>query len=271
MSQDRLTKIVRYALAVAAQADERNDRELGPIHLLKIAYLADLAHATRRSGTTFTNVPWRFYDLGPWDEGAHAAIEAAADGSGAIKRSFDWGGKREGIRWSISERDLCEELLRVGDELPSEVASTIQSVVRKYGADTYELLDHVYLTQPMLRAAPGERLDFAAVAPPPEADSGEGLETAEVTASAISKAEAKRRRAVWNDKREALRERVRAGSAPRRRLVAPPTPAVYDDVFAAGLATLDEMAGPPIPDVRGTVTFSPEIWKSRGRRESDIS
>jgi len=272
MDSERLTQIVRYALGVASQADMRSDRELGPIHLLKLAYLADLAHAKGSQGETFTGVPWRFFKLGPWDEEAHSVISTAAESSGAAKRTFDWGGDRDGIRWSVHDDHLAEQFLRVGDRLPSGVASAIQNAVRQFGNDTYRLLDHVYMTKPMLHAAPDERLDFS-VLTAPEDISGDAEEPSEseTTHVQISKSEAKRRYAAWIGRRDALRERVRAGGTRRRSLVPPPIAPTYDDVFAAGVAALDEMAGEPIPEARGTAKFSPEIWKSRGRRESDLS
>ena len=37
--------ILQYALLLAGQEDDFFDRQLGPIHLLKYCYLADLIHA----------------------------------------------------------------------------------------------------------------------------------------------------------------------------------------------------------------------------------
>ena len=45
MKPARVEAVFGYALAVAAQADHPRDRELGPIHLLKYLYLADVAYA----------------------------------------------------------------------------------------------------------------------------------------------------------------------------------------------------------------------------------
>jgi hypothetical protein len=272
MDSEKLKQVVLYALGVASLADDRDARELGPIHLLKFAYLADFAHAKHRDGKTFTGVAWRFYKLGPWDEEAHSVIERTADASGATKRLFDWGGARDGTRWSVADGQLADRLLRIGDQLPSEVTSAIQWAVKTFGTDTYRLLDHVYLTSPMLHAAPGERLAFSVMPMAPERGTpDEGTPRASDPApSPISKSEAKRRRAAWVARRDGLRERVRAGGS-RRRLVPAPAEPIYDSVFDAGLAALDGMAGPAIPQVAGTVQFSPEMWKSRGRRESDIS
>ena len=41
----RIHSILRYAVAVASGEDDFRRRELGPIHLIKYLYLADLAHA----------------------------------------------------------------------------------------------------------------------------------------------------------------------------------------------------------------------------------
>jgi hypothetical protein len=46
----RVDAILRYSLAVTAESDDPWDRELGPIHLLKGVYLADLAYAQRHGG-----------------------------------------------------------------------------------------------------------------------------------------------------------------------------------------------------------------------------
>jgi hypothetical protein len=52
----RIEAVLGYALAVAAQADHPRDRELGPIHLLKYLYLADLAHAETHGGESYSGV-----------------------------------------------------------------------------------------------------------------------------------------------------------------------------------------------------------------------
>lgn len=56
----KIDTVIQYALAVAAEAENYRDRELGPIHLIKFVYLGDLASSTE-SGTSFTGVKWRFH------------------------------------------------------------------------------------------------------------------------------------------------------------------------------------------------------------------
>ncbi|MFO7884055.1 MAG: hypothetical protein R6U68_04470 [Desulfobacteraceae bacterium] len=54
------------------------------------------------------------------------------------------------------------------EELPLTVLGAVASFVHKYKKDTPSLLEHVYQARPMLKAAPGETLDFSlAVSPSP--------------------------------------------------------------------------------------------------------
>lgn len=270
MDPEKLKLIVRYALGVASQKDEWTERELGPIHLLKLAYLADVAFAVRHGGETFTGVPWRFYKLGPWDDGAHSAIVSAAHDSGAHERQVVWDGTRETTRWSVRDAQLADSLLRSEDKLPFEVASAVQQAVKRYGKETNELLHHVYLTKPMLHAAPLETLDFSVVLPEPSPEDDIVAAAPVAPTAPMSKTAARRLRDDWFARRDALRAQMKAG-ATRRQLVPAPTQPIYDEVFEAGVAALDEMAGPTLPIGEHTVKISPEIWKSRGRRESDLS
>ena len=74
LDQTRLDRLFQYALAIAAQADDFQQRDLGPIHLLKYAYLGDLAHAQRHEGATFTGAVWQFHNFGPWSGEAFSRI-----------------------------------------------------------------------------------------------------------------------------------------------------------------------------------------------------
>ncbi len=88
MNPARIEEVFGYALAVAAQADHPRDRELGPIHLLKYLYLADLAHAETHDGETYSGVSWRFHKFGPWAVEAFQQIEPAMAHLGAGCRQF---------------------------------------------------------------------------------------------------------------------------------------------------------------------------------------
>ena len=45
VAPSRVDLLLQYALLVAGEQDEFLDRQLGPIHLIKYVYLADLFHA----------------------------------------------------------------------------------------------------------------------------------------------------------------------------------------------------------------------------------
>ena len=50
MKSNKIDLLIQYAFLVAGQEDEYLDRRLGPIHLIKYVYLADLAYAERNCG-----------------------------------------------------------------------------------------------------------------------------------------------------------------------------------------------------------------------------
>ena len=56
----RVDLLLQYALLVAGEEDEYIDRQLGPIHLIKYVYLADLAYARHNEGKTFTGIDWQW-------------------------------------------------------------------------------------------------------------------------------------------------------------------------------------------------------------------
>jgi len=66
MDISRVDKIIQYTLLVAGDEDDYFDRQLGPIHLIKYVYLADLDYAASHNGEIFTGVKWQFYKFGPW-------------------------------------------------------------------------------------------------------------------------------------------------------------------------------------------------------------
>ena len=51
--KEKINHILQYALLVAAQSDDYLDRQLGPIHLIKYVYLADMDYAKYHEGQTY--------------------------------------------------------------------------------------------------------------------------------------------------------------------------------------------------------------------------
>lgn len=252
----RIDRLIQLALATAAREDELRNQQLGPIHLVKYVYLADLAHAEAHGGQTFTGARWRFHHFGPWAEEVFRRIDPAAQAINATRRAFPSRYDTDTVRYAVEDADLFDQLER---GLPFAVVSSVRRAVHEHGSDTYGLLNHVYLTKPMLSAAPEEQLVFEprAIAPPLPAP----VEPPSLTVSAR-----RRRKAAVETLKEAVRDRLRARLARRPARVKPPR---YDEVFFDGVKTLEERAGELEP-FEGEAVFSPDIWKSAGRRDPDV-
>ena len=258
MDETRVNQVIQYALAIAG-GGEFGERELGPIHLIKYVYLGDLAYSERNEGETFTSVAWRFYHYGPWDAGVFERIEPAAEAVHAERRTFDYGGDQDGVRFQVRSNELIEKMEL---ELPHVVVSAVKKAVREFHADTYDLLDFVYRTGPMTKAAPGDYLDFS---PPPPTAAREPQ--AQYTARQLKKRRTQLR-AVRDQIQEQLKRDIEKRKAKQQEL---PQPAPrYDEVFANGQRWLDSLAGPRISP-EGELVFSDEVWKSNGRGDPDIS
>ena len=166
----RIDLLFQYALARAARADDFRWRQLGPIHLLKYAYMADLAHAARHEGETFSGIEWLFDHFGPWSVDAHARIEPAlVVGARADKRHFSSPHNDDHVRYSFDAQRADQVEADLASRLPFIVTGAISHAVNAHGSDTASLLRDVYLTAPMLAARPGAALDFSAAVEPTEA------------------------------------------------------------------------------------------------------
>lgn len=261
MDRQKLEALLGYILAVAGENDAPFERDLGPIHLIKYAYLADLFFAERHDGQTFTGTDWQFYHFGPWSLDVFQAIAPTMETLRASERRFESrDGEREGVRWTLRD----DALSRSQGGLPAPVALRLRRVVREYGHDTWGLLHHVYLTPPMLQAAPGEKLDFGAAVP-----AGRVPARPVAAKEALSAKEQKRQ----DSQREALRERLRARLRETRaaeQFVEPDPPPPYDDLWDQGVAWLDSLGGEPPPPGQGKLVIDDSVWKSEWRRDSEL-
>ncbi len=261
MNKDHLTLIYQYALLLAAE-EEWDQRELGPIHLLKFAYLADLTYAEHNKGSTFTGVDWKFHNFGPWSNPAHDLIEPAALGIGAdkITRPSDYEG--DYIRFVVKEdpEDLKRQVDAIRQKLPMELRGVLQRVVHEYKSDTKKLLHAVYATMPMLLAAPGEPLDFHSVVREPTAiyAPAEAAEP-EIILSKKKQARLKSRMA---ELRKKCSQNYAKARAQQSKVVTQENP----EELAEVTAWLDQLAGPEFPAGGATVHFTDEVWKSESRR-----
>ncbi len=258
----RIDQILQYALARAAQADDFRERELGPIHLLKYVYLADLAYAKSNDGATYTGTDWRFHHFGPWSADVHGRITPAlVEQAGAATRSVPSPSGDDYVPYQFSTSQADQIEAAIGPRLPPNVSGALARAVHEHRSDTADLLRHVYLTAPMLAARPNDALDFASTIEPDEPSVPPAPRVRRTTA------EKRRRTAAL----EAGRTRIRQLVAKRRSARAVPDPPPrYDDVFFAGLEELDREAGTPLKASSGTLSFDDSVWLSSQRRGPEI-
>lgn len=262
MNQEHLILIYQYALLLAAE-ENWDQRELGPIHLLKFACLADLAHAKYNGGETYTGIEWKFHTFGPWSNPAHALIQTAADELGAetktIPSAYDEGDFiRYVVRGDQDELKRQEKDLR--QKLPLDIRGAIQSAVHEYKADTKKLLHAVYATVPMLMAAPGDILDFHAVVREPVA--AYAVEERAPAQVALSKKKTSMLKSRMAELRKQCSQNFTRAKAERT----PPSEPDSTGELAEVTAWLDQLAGPAFPEEGAHVTFAKEVWKSEARR-----
>jgi hypothetical protein len=262
----RVHNILQFALGIASQNDDWRSRELGPIHLIKYLYIADLAYAKAHDGETYTGIPWRFHRFGPWSEEAYQELEPALATVNAEKKCIPGKFEDDFIRWRNLDPDLPDALMK---EIDLHVALAVRDAVRKFGADTEDLLHHVYQTEPILNACPGENLDFTSampIKPQPEESSGGSPQQ-------LSEGQQKRKKQRIARVQEELKKRLelkRQKQAEKQSRSEQPAPR-YDDVYWEGVAWLDSIAGEEIQEESFTASISSELWKSKARYDPDLS
>ena len=252
--------LIQYALLVAGEEDEFFDRQLGPIHLIKYVYLADLAYSKRHSGEIYTSAPWRFYNYGPWANEVFERIEPALNKINADMRHIPSNYDNDFKRWSIHDSDLLEKTEK---SLPIEITTYLRMWVHKYKQDTPTILDHVYKTEPMLQAAPNEYLDFK-LAIPVKLD--KQVQTPQLRMDALSNKKKKK----FKQKIRELQEKREGKKATKQRLVNPFSDSLYDDIYMDGITWLEQLAGENFEAGETVAEFSDDVWKSTTRSGKDV-
>lgn len=262
IDQERTDLVLQYILVVAGQQPGW-ERELGMIHLIKYVYLADLTYAKHNKGKTYTDLPWRFHNFGPWSPELFNRIEPALSAIGATKKIIE--NPKDGedfTRWLVDDEILFEE---IGNRLDLAIIGAVQRYVRQFGNDTAALLDYVYKTRPMLNAAPEEPLDFGLMYSSPD-ESDEVVSESE--APSPSARQLKKRKA----KLKALKERINKKLDKEISAWKPrPRQPRYDEVFFQGLEWLNSLSGDPIQQDELTGEISDKMWKSKARFDPDVS
>ena len=243
MDTAKIDLILKYILAAAGQEDFGN-QELGPIHLCKYVYLADLAFADAHDGETLSGAEWQFYHYGPWAQAVHSRIEKVVKDVNATERTItSYKYESDFVRWKLQDDELYASLQSL---LPFEVRRAIRDAVHEFGDDTTGLLHHVYTTRPMLQAAPHERLSFARPKEQAVTDSREANSDEEAPRTApLSTKELRKKK----ERLAVLKERIQSRLADKeqnQKMVKPEPAPRYDDIFFDGVARLDELAGSPI-------------------------
>ncbi len=258
MKNEKIDLLLKFALANASLEDYGH-RELGPIHLVKLVYLADLAYAAQK-GETFTGIPWEFHHFGPWHGPLFQRLEPVASSLGASTKIIR-GKDGDGKRWSLPKDDAANQLLynELEPQLPFPCVSAIRRAIRAYGDSTYDLLHEVYKTPPMLNASPGAFLDFNLARE-------EAPQIEPTNEKHISNSERKRRKA----KQKSMRERIKAAVEAKKKRAKVTTQPRYDDVFFEGVAWLDDLAGDPISESKGTLEFGDDVWNSDLRTVNEL-
>lgn len=266
MNQERVDKIIQYSLLLASKEDEFSARKLGPIHLLKYVYLADLAYAESHQGETFTCASWQFYHYGPWCLDVFERIGPAVQWINAEEQTWRSTQYDKDVwRWWLPNDEETDSLREQTErDLPSVITSVLKKAVHKFCNHTGDLLHAVYVTRPMLQAAPGEFLSFEPVSTENQA---EAPSPAQPEKTPLSARQQKLRTARIDDFRKKMRDR--AGHSHSEEMVPPPNPPRYDDDFIAFQQWLDGEPGEQILGIKEAV-FSDSIWKSPNRGDKDV-
>lgn len=263
MDENRVDQIIQYALATSrcAHDDDRLLQDLGPIHLIKYVYLADMAYA-QEYGETFTGATWKFHHFGPWAAEVNDRIEPAMAKITADKKKIESNYGDDFIRWRIPEYNDAEQLcVELRGQLPVDVHMELRRKIQEYGNATAELLHYVYITAPMLNAAPNEEIEFSTATKAKEQ---------EPQYQAVSPAPLRRKAQKMREKRLAearirLNKKVQERIRKRNEQSKTQPPPRYDEVFEEGTRKLDELAGPHLDVSSGDLEFSDSIWKSSAR------
>ncbi|MCG8639161.1 MAG: hypothetical protein MI862_05470 [Desulfobacterales bacterium] len=258
MNQKKVYDIIQYSLLVAGQEDDFVDRDLGPIHIIKYVYLADLAYAQYHNGETYTGIDWKFHNFGPWNYDLFECIESAAEEIGAERKVLEsqYEGKGEYVRYSIGDYDLFE---KKGFSLPLVISARLQQDIHKHKKETPGLLNYVYGTKPMASAAPGESLDFSVAIrnKPEKIEFSSKLENLSI----------KKQKKFFNSLKAIRQNREERKAKPTRGYIQSPVKPIYDEIYDKGIEWVESLAGEKIPKEEFEAFFSDEIWHSKSRKD----
>lgn len=256
-----LDLIIQYSLLAAGDEDDYLSRQLGPIHIIKYVYLADLNYAKHNEGETYTGAEWIFYKFGPWSQDVYARIEPALLAINANKKSIpsDFEDKEDWVRWDKHDEYLFNEKQK---QLPSKITVLLKQLIHKFGKDTSSLLDYVYKTIPMLHAAPKEQLNFSLVKNKMIETHTELLREPTIT---------KKRNKEFKQGMSNIKKRLQEKKLSKTELINPISKFEYDEVYIRGMEWLESLSGEQFTSSTISAEFEDTVWKSSSRRGGDVS
>jgi hypothetical protein len=155
---DRPEEVLAYLILGVAE----RGGTLGKTKLVKLAYLADIAHYARVR-QTLTGFRWVYHYYGPYSFEFDPAL-ARLD-LDIPQESVPTAGGYQATVFRVTRADDLRSRMRLS-ERATRVA---ERVLERWAVeDLYPLLSHVYFdTEPMKGASPGDTLDFSTIPPAP--------------------------------------------------------------------------------------------------------
>ena len=257
MDLDRVDLIIKFAIAAASQEDAFQ-RELGPIHLLKLVYLADLAYAETNKGEIFTGVEWQFFHFGPFNAQLESRIQTGLPFRGLSVKKKEIPTKYGLMtRWQLTDHSDTnyQSFIQFEKKLPLHVGGSVRRAIRDFSDDTYGLLDMVYRTDPMIRAAPREILNFSKVP---------SIQKTKTPLEEYKSITTHKDKALKRKLKKALKKRDERDTSKRVRRTRP-----IDRDFAKIEKILNEQDQIPMTSLELDIEVDPAIWNSSFRLQHD--
>ncbi len=257
MNTQKLTELIRFILTVSSQDEDWRCRELGPIHVIKYVYLADMYYAAENGGKTFTGTAWKFYHFGPWDLELYQEIPNAVKAIGGDIRTFESEHEKDGVRFSLTDDTLQHN----DTQLPNSIIHLLRRDIQNFGSATNDLLHYVYTTPPITNATPGEDLKFTHKIFPDKQSIKK-----ECGSPLTAKGKKRKKKHIESVKKKIAQKRE---ENKKRRIK--PRPPRYDDVFFQGMMELDQgFENPQIKDQKGIIRVNPNVWGGDWRKNRDL-
>ncbi len=257
MDTQKLYDLIGFILAESNQDEDWRCRELGPIHIIKYVYLADMYYAVKNNGSTFTGIDWKFYHFGPWNLELYKEIPDAVKFAGGDIRTFESQYDKDGVRFSLKD-DSSDDY---SNKIPFSIMFLLRRDIHNFGSATNDLLHYVYTTPPMTNATPGEQLVFT---------HDIFLEKTPLGVEGVTKLTVREKK-KRKERIECVREKIAKKHAEKKKKRIKPTPPRYDEIFLHGTMGLEqEFENVTIEDHKGVLQVNQNAWNGEWRKSRDL-